>query len=189
MVPDNICRVWWFTYLWDGSSPFPYSTSTLWFLKNSPGAALKWKLPLAFDWMDHGWWTDTAVCTSSKDGSTLYPRRWMDWALSLQLWHCSSFIQPNYSPTHWIQSLLCFVFIFLSIFLVLLLIYESNVYLWVHMWVCFSLNTAKIFGRRAADRQMCSAHWHMNTPDTHSHSYTCNRAEPLYCMWDWAVLS
>lgn len=112
MVPDNICRVWWFTYLWDGSSPSPYSTSTLWFLKNSQGAALKWKLPLALDWMDHGWWTDTAVCTSSKDSSTLYPRRWMDWALSLQLWHCSSFIQPNYSPTHWIQSLLCFCFYF-----------------------------------------------------------------------------
>lgn len=75
-------------------------------------AALKWKFPLALDWMDHGWWTDTAVCTSSKDGSTLYPRRWMDWALSLQLWHCSSFIQPDYSPTQRIQSLLCFWFYF-----------------------------------------------------------------------------
>lgn len=186
MVPDNICRVWWSTYLWDGSSPSPYSTSTLWLLKNSQGAALKWKLPLALDWMDHGWWTDTAVCTSSKDGSTLYPRRWMNWALSLQLWHCSSFIQPNYSPTHWIQSLLCFCF-YLS-----LNFSRFASHLWVRQCVFVSAHVSVFQSkncRRAADRQMCSAHWHMNTPDTHSHSYTCNRAEPLYCMWDWAVLS
>lgn len=30
-------------------------------------------------------------------------------------------------------------------------------------------------------------HWHMNKPDTHSHLYSCNRAEPLSSMWDWTV--
>lgn len=32
-----------------------------------------------------------------------------DGALSLQLWYCSSFNQPDYSPAHWIQSLPLFL--------------------------------------------------------------------------------
>lgn len=49
-----------------------------------------------------------------------------DGALSLWLWYCSSFNQPDYSATHWIQSLLLFLFPsspFSSCFI-------------QHLWVC-----------------------------------------------------
>lgn len=78
-----------------------------------------------------------------------------DGAPSLRLWYCSSFNQPDYSATHWIQSLLVFLFFLLCIFS---LFYPSftSLPMCTRVWVCFSQNTLQVVGERWADRQMCS---------------------------------
>lgn len=113
---------------WRGSSLPPYSTSPLWLLEHSLGATGKRKLPLALYWMDQGWWTDTAVCTSSEESSGLYPHG--------QTEHCLSDSDTVVHSISLIILLLtgynhffCFYFPSLHFHLVLLSICESaNVY-------------------------------------------------------------
>lgn len=121
--------------------------------------------------MDQGWWTDTAVCTSSEDSSELYPHGQTE--NCLRLWYCSSFNQPDYSATHWIQSLLVFLFFspFSSCFTHHLWVCQC-VCECVCMWVCFSQNTVQVVGKRGTDRQMCkpTGIWIHHTP-THTHTH------------------
>lgn len=54
----------------------------VWLLEHSWEATGKRKLPLVLYWMDQGWWTDTAVCTSSEESSGLYPHGQTEHCLS-----------------------------------------------------------------------------------------------------------
>lgn len=78
MVPDNVCRVWWSTDLsgMGRPPPSPYGTSPLWLLEHSRGGyGGNGSIPRPLYWVDCGWRTDTAVCTSSQDSRRLRPHR------------------------------------------------------------------------------------------------------------------
>lgn len=153
MVPENTCRVWWYADLEykdcsevDRHCP-PYSISLLWLLEHSWGATWKWRLSLALYWMDQDWWTDAAVCTSSKAVECILVDR-AEHCLSEYdtVVHLNSLILlllTGYNHT------LYFYVSFLHFHLILFIMCES-------VRVCFSHNTVQVVGKRGADRQMCS---------------------------------
>lgn len=102
-----------------------------------------------------------------------------DGALSLQLWYCSSFNQPDYSAIHWIQSLLVFLFFPLNFHPVLLISCES-----ANVCVCVSACVFVCERESVVQSKYCTScwqergrqtnvqiHWHMNTPPTHTHTH------------------
>lgn len=133
MVPEHTCRVWWSTDLRDGDCsdvgrpcaptvPLPSDWITCGGLQGSKSS------PYALYWMDQGWWTDTAVCTSSEESSGLYPHGQTEHCLSNSdtvVYSISLIILllTGYNPC------LCFYFSSLHFHLVLFIICESaNVY-------------------------------------------------------------
>lgn len=100
--------------LWHGSFLSPCSTSLLWLLKQMSrvcphGSGKPSKL-------FNGWTRAGGLVLqypqSSEKTSGLYPYSQTDRVLSVQLSFCSSFTQPNFPATHWIQSLPVFFFFF-----------------------------------------------------------------------------
>jgi len=181
MVPDNVCRVWWSKDLWDGS----------------PLSPLQFLSPLTVGALTEDYREVTASFSSLLDGP---------WLLD---WHCSmhfiqgqqrtvysrtdgrstvsqtpilSFTQSPWLFSYSLDTITSHVLIFISFLLVSFLMYDS-----ASMCLCVSVkNAVQVVDCRVANRKMCSTHWCMNTPHTHSHILYMQQGWPPYCR-TWAV--
>lgn len=170
MSPENVCRVWWSTEMETGWRLFRYgsslspinSNSPLWLLEQaSPRAATgKGRCRPILSWMDQGWWTDTAVCTSCEDCTGLLTHGWgencppapiiLQFIQSAWLF-CYSLdtISPDYFSLDFCFSFKLYYLSFVSL----------------PLWLCVSV---KRWGRQA----------NVLKPTCIWIRHTCNRAEP-----------
>lgn len=82
---------------------------------------------------------------------------------------------------HWIPSrqVSLYSIFFFSTHPVSSRLYSSRMNVFQSKYCCTSS-----WKREGQTDKCVRTHWHMNKPDTHSHLYSCNRAEPLSSMWD-----
>lgn len=132
--------------------------------------------------MDQDWWTGAAFCappggkqwivSSRTDGSAVSSSNPADSSSP----HC-----PLDTITAGVSLFLslCFFFFFFSGHPFPSRPYSPRMNVFQSKYCCTSS-----WNREGQTDKCVRTHWHMNKPDTHSHLYSCNRAEPLSSMWD-----
>lgn len=110
-------------------------------------------------------------------------RKAVDWILTDRRSAVSSSNPPDSSSPHCpLDTITAGVLLFLFYFPshpFSTRLYSSRMNVFQSKYCCTSSR------KREGQTDKCvRTHWHMNKPDTHSHLYSCNRAEPLSSMWD-----